>query len=120
MSVTVTAEFDSVDFAERAAKKVRTHFAPIEKITIRCRRVDSDLKGTPPLTIVPVQSSFSTYFEAAAYNPIDRVNSENTSYFRTEVDDRTNATLEIVTDLSKADKVAGFLISCGGVRVQKM
>ena len=114
MSVTVSADFDSVDFAERAAKKVRTHFAPIEKIIIRCQRVDSEDRDQALYQIVPVQSSFSTYFAAASYDPL-----EKTTIFTNEVETRTNAILEVVTDLSKADKVAGFLISCGGVHVQK-
>ena len=37
MGVTVIAEFDTVDFAERAARRVKSHFPQAGKSVIKCR-----------------------------------------------------------------------------------
>lgn len=118
MSVTVTAEFDSVDFAERAARRVKARYPQVGKAVIKCNHVsDGDEQHR---VAVPVLNSFHDNFMAIAFTPTPPFSAENTSLFRNETDQRRTAALEITAETAQAEKIAGFLISCGGYRVQKV
>lgn len=118
MSVTITAEFDSVDFAERAARRVKAHFPQLGKAVIKCNHMsDGDEQHRVPVAVL---SSFHDNFQAVAFTPTPPFSSENTSVFRNETQQRRSAALEITSETAQADKIAGFLISCGGYRIQKV
>lgn len=118
MSVTVTAEFDSVDFAERAARRVKSHYPQIGKAVIKCNHIsDGDEQHRVPVAVL---NSFHGNFQAVAFTPTPLFSTENTSLFRNETSRRHTATLEIKSETAEAEKIAGFLVSCGGYRVQKV
>ncbi len=118
MSVTITAEFDSVDFAERAAKRVKARYPQVRKAVIRCNNIsDGDEQHRVP---VPVLNSFHNNFMTIAFTPTPPFSTENTSLFRNETDRSRTAALEIISETAQAEKIAGFLVSCGGYRVQKV
>ncbi len=118
MSVTITAEFDSVDFAERAARRVKSHYPQVGKAVIKCGHLsDGDEQHRVP---VPVLNSFHDTFQAVAFTPTPPFSTENSSLFRNETDRRRTATLEITAETAQSNKISGFLISCGGYRIQKV
>lgn len=118
MSVTVTAEFDSVDFAERAAKRIRARYSGARKAVIRCHRMREASNHGIGRTILPVQSAYS-YFEAAAYTNSDSMFSlKPTSISHPETEENHSATLSITTNNLQASTIAGQMISCGGYNVR--
>lgn len=119
MSVTVIAEFDAVDFAERAARRVKSRFDQVGKAVIKCRPIGHEDQHGISRVIVPVQSAFN-YFEAAAYTPNAMFSTEPLAVSHTEVEERHTASLEITTVKPQANKVAGFLVSCGGYHVRRV
>ena len=116
MSVTITAEFDSVDFAERAARKVKSHYPQVKKAVIKCNRIsEGNLQDR-----VPVLNSFHDTFQTIAFTTDPPFHFGTNPIFKNETDQRHTAALEITSETAQADKISGFLISCGGYQVQKV
>ena len=119
MGVTVIAEFDTVDFAERAARRVKSHFPQAGKAVIKCRPANHAGQHGIDRFIVPVQSAYN-YFEAAAYTPNAMFSTEPLMVSHPETEERHTASLEIATVKPEANKIAGYLISCGGYHIRRV
>ena len=115
MSVTVIAEFDSVDFAERAARRVKNRFPQATKATIRCKKAPDDRKTNR--FAVPVLDSFRDTFQVVAFTSNLHPSASVNPFDKTEEDERKSALLEITAERTQSQKIAGLLLACGGYDV---
>ena len=116
MSVIVTAEFESVDFAERAAKRIKNRYPQTSKAVIRCKKApDDNRKGR---IAVPVLDSFRDTFQTVAFTSSLIPSAAENPFNKTEPDEKKSALLEITTERMQAKRIAGTMLSCGGYDIR--
>ena len=118
MSVTVSAEFESVDFAERAARRIRMNFPDSGTAVITCRQMaDAPENQRVPVSVL---NSFSTNFQTVAYTSTPMFSGKDASIYAEEPERRKSASLAIKTEAPQAGSIAGMLTSCGGYDTRKV
>ena len=132
MSKRISAEFDSIDSAELAARTLRHNVSGILKLSIRARGVNNntDIGMTPAATIFPAgavdyngsSGGLGTPFPAVFFN-IGAGGNQNgrqgSDYAENQpVEVPREATLEVLCDDSSVRSVSSHLTSLGGLRIQ--
>ena len=106
MIKTVSAEFDSVDMAELAARNIRYKFEGISKIKIKYRNIGDDGYLAQPSAAAP----------GSAWDMSVSQNSDTDGH--TEADENRASRLLIEVSAASASRVAAYLRGLGGIRIK--
>lgn len=121
MYARITGEFESVEFAEFAAKHIRDSVNSPLKISIIHNRnkIQGKLKGDEQENITNGKIFYLLPTAVTSYNYITFA--EIRDIDKNQISEpllNKSVTLSVQTDFSKADKVAGILSSYGGYNIK--
>lgn len=113
MNIKITGEFESIDFAEICANRIRHTCSGVKKAVVRCKRV-GNYGSYSPVVLSPTAAYASGNYTGALVPP------EHAHSYETEVDERRSAELEITADESCYHKISALFSACGGNNVRRV
>ena len=113
MNIKIVGEFETIDFAEICANRIRHTCSGIKKAVVRCKRV-GNYSSYSPVILSPTAAYASGNFSGAL------VPLEHAHAYETEVDERRSAELEIVADESSYHKISALFSAYGGTNVRRV
>lgn len=113
MNIKIVGEFETIDFAEICANRIRHTCSGVKKAVVRCKRI-GNYTSYSPVILSPTAAYSSGNYSGALVPP------EHGHVHETEVDERRTAELEIVADESSYHKISALFSACGGNDVRRV